>query len=79
MIEWRAGCAERCLSGSGRRDGEIVRLRPVSYSTYARIPGASRMLQQDHESICNVGVPVQFGWFPSLPAVRAVNLGDSDR
>src|SRR5665213_2876847 len=32
-LEWRAGCAERCKSGSGRRGREIVRLRPVSHST----------------------------------------------
>ena len=32
-LEWRAGCAERCKSGSGRRGWEIVRLRPVSHST----------------------------------------------
>src|SRR5712692_10222505 len=32
-LEWRAGCAERCTSGSGRRGREIVRLRPVSHST----------------------------------------------
>src|ERR1700694_1781012 len=31
-LEWRAGCAERCMSGSGRRGREIVRLRPVSHS-----------------------------------------------
>jgi len=31
--KWRAGCAERCMSGSERRGWEIVRLRPVSYST----------------------------------------------
>ena len=33
-IRWRAGCAERCTSGSERRDWEIVLLRPVSYSTF---------------------------------------------
>ena len=32
-FKWRAGCAERCTSGSGRRGREIVRLRPASYST----------------------------------------------
>jgi hypothetical protein len=32
-LEWRAGCAERCMSGSGRRGREIVRLRLVSHST----------------------------------------------
>src|SRR6056297_3037431 len=32
-LKWRAGCAERCTSGSERRGWEIVRLRPVSYST----------------------------------------------
>src|ERR1039457_673771 len=32
-LERRAGCAERGMSGSGRRGREIVRLRPVSYST----------------------------------------------
>src|SRR5665213_675713 len=32
-LEWRAGCAERCKSGSGRGGREIVRLRPVSHST----------------------------------------------
>ncbi|MEL3375466.1 hypothetical protein R9S09_00895 [Escherichia coli] len=32
-VKWRAGCAERCTSGSGRRGREIVRLRPASYST----------------------------------------------
>jgi putative transposase len=29
-LRWRAGCAETCKSGSGRRDREIVRLRPIS-------------------------------------------------
>lgn len=33
VFKWRAGCAERCTSGLERRGREIVRLRPVAYST----------------------------------------------
>jgi hypothetical protein len=32
-LAWRAGCAERCKSGSGRSGRKIVRLLPVSHST----------------------------------------------
>jgi hypothetical protein len=32
IVRRKAGCAERCTSGLGRRDREIVRLRLVYYS-----------------------------------------------
>jgi hypothetical protein len=43
-LRWRAGCAVRCMSGSGRRDRKIARLRPVSHSTahLGRVPVPGR-------------------------------------